>query len=522
MSSPRARGQSLLLFALTLLLLTLMVLVTLQTGMRARERVEAQMVADAAAYSQAVVTARTYNTIAVMNRAAMAHYVALLGTESLISWSGQMRGGGAGLLEAVEGCPDGALLARRIRARLDASNFVQAWELYDSQAGVQAREHQGNGGIKGQAAELHEDTLLGQLISGQKLAKSIAQRANPELTAAPGGDAKALAELSSDCTTGATCSSGDHLSALSAVMGSRGWTFTTARTGATAVLAAALQAEAAAAGVPLGVAVTASGEGGGSGFGGDPYYGRVEKLPRENSQTIEEMTGESAWAEDHAGSVTVTLGACVRTVAVNAAWVMSSAKEIKDDIHHYNGGQEKAALGPLGKAGPPEEPEVRHTLGSCPLTRPGCPGVFGSFFTYNASQLFEPGNDFGQPKLYALLSRDYRARVKDDPWALFFRFKMSGTSPFDNGSKDGALATPGGVDLSKQGALSAGLVYYHRPWQGGDAGGFHEPPNLYNPFWRATLAAPDADAPDRLRAAGFKDAGDALAGLLAAGFKGTR
>ena len=83
------RGQALVLFSLTLLLLTLMVLMTLGFGMRAKERVEIQMAADAAAYSQAVSVARTFNAIAVMNRAQIAHMVAMAGTQSLISYSGQ-------------------------------------------------------------------------------------------------------------------------------------------------------------------------------------------------------------------------------------------------------------------------------------------------------------------------------------------------------------------------------------------------------------------------------------------------
>jgi len=82
----RNRGQAMVLFALTLLLLTLMVLMTLGFGMRAKERVEIQMAADAAAYSQAVSVARTFNAIAVMNRAQIAHMVAMAGTQSLISY----------------------------------------------------------------------------------------------------------------------------------------------------------------------------------------------------------------------------------------------------------------------------------------------------------------------------------------------------------------------------------------------------------------------------------------------------
>ena len=86
---PRAgaRGQTLVLFSLTLLLLTVMVCMTLAMGSRVKERMELQTLADASAYSSAVATARAYNSVAVMNRVQVAHAVSTLGTLSLISWS---------------------------------------------------------------------------------------------------------------------------------------------------------------------------------------------------------------------------------------------------------------------------------------------------------------------------------------------------------------------------------------------------------------------------------------------------
>ena len=92
-SNPRraltkARGQALLMGALTLLVVTLMVILTLEIGMRTKRRMEAQVLADAAAYNHAVLAARTYNQIALMNRASVAVWVSLAATQSLISWSG--------------------------------------------------------------------------------------------------------------------------------------------------------------------------------------------------------------------------------------------------------------------------------------------------------------------------------------------------------------------------------------------------------------------------------------------------
>ena len=61
-----ARGQNLVLLALSMLLLTFLVLMTLSIGMKAKARMELQTVADATAYSNSVATARTMNSIAVM------------------------------------------------------------------------------------------------------------------------------------------------------------------------------------------------------------------------------------------------------------------------------------------------------------------------------------------------------------------------------------------------------------------------------------------------------------------------
>ncbi len=64
-----------------------MVCMTLSIGTKVKEKMELETAADAAAYSQAVATARTYNSISVLNRALMSNMVAMAGVQSLISWS---------------------------------------------------------------------------------------------------------------------------------------------------------------------------------------------------------------------------------------------------------------------------------------------------------------------------------------------------------------------------------------------------------------------------------------------------
>lgn len=81
------RGQTLVLLALTLLLLTLMVMVTLSIGTTAARKADLANAADAAAYSTAVATARTFNTGALLNRTIVSHYVAMSGVEAQMAYA---------------------------------------------------------------------------------------------------------------------------------------------------------------------------------------------------------------------------------------------------------------------------------------------------------------------------------------------------------------------------------------------------------------------------------------------------
>jgi hypothetical protein len=76
-----------------------------------------------------------------------------------------------------------------------------------------------------------------------------------------------------------------------------------------------------------------------------------------------------------------------------------------------------------------------------------------------------------QPKHMIILERryDHRPREFSVPWGLFFRSR-----------------------LDKQAVMSSAITYYHRHMQKSDQA-WKEPPNFFNPFWRATLIAPDVD-----------------------------
>lgn len=86
-ASMKDRGQTLVLLALTMLLLTLMVLMTLSIGTAAARKADLANAADAAAYSTAVATARSFNTGALLNRTMVSHYVSMAGLQAQMVYS---------------------------------------------------------------------------------------------------------------------------------------------------------------------------------------------------------------------------------------------------------------------------------------------------------------------------------------------------------------------------------------------------------------------------------------------------
>ena len=164
---------------------------------------------------------------------------------------------------------------------------------------------------------------------------------------------------------------------------------------------------------------------------------------------------------------------------------------------------------------------ARHTLGRCLR----CPSMWPTFIDYNLAPMVDEEDNYGQPKNYAVIQRDYDVRAAAgqsvDPWNLGFRFRFSPAreSRFDNR----ALVLADGVtDISKQTALSAGIAYYHRK------GHWKEPPNLLNPYWRATLVplttdlqgSQGGDVPNTLGNVGSGWAGDAYSALRGQGYQG--
>jgi hypothetical protein len=144
--------------------------------------------------------------------------------------------------------------------------------------------------------------------------------------------------------------------------------------------------------------------------------------------------------------------------------------------------------------------------------------MFFSQEDFNPNTLPILDDVFAQPKNYAVLLDD-RTRKRPDPWNLFFRFQMSSSgSGAQVDWREGV--TRNGLDFTRATALATGMAYYHR------RGHWKEPPNLYNPYWRAGLVRSDIDDQarrfdlNRAISAGNPWAADAFRKLYGVGYRG--
>lgn len=476
-------GQALVLLALTLLLVTLMVMLTLALGSKVRSRMDLQTVADAAAYSDAVATARTLNAIAVMNRVQVAHTVSTIGTLSLISWATkywqhaitarnifltQMAIFAAGVVfhclppPARPDCPrcmlgvarTGAsagllwLHANRVRSKLrrDTELFrgetMPRWQasqaIFADQANMYSTLAERLGGGPGShAAQLTAEAQL---------------KASAPLTTAAGANARELARAVRPDTT----LKGDHpYHAAQLVMGSRGHPF-----------------------MPL---------------HGTPSW------PWTRSLTLPwSLPSGLSWVDGDAEG----RGYLNRTWA-SAPLSAPSSGQPGGTYAHDEGDRTRTILIPLLKQCSIFSP-LAIAVGligrSTPTSRVGPfdhPGIHDGaqhsvqtippFFDFTPQSLLETGDVYGQPKNLTVMSKDLSR--KSDPWDLSIGVEMTDYGRLE--TSDRPMLGTG----SRQLAIGAGITYYSRPDRS------PEPPNLFAPYWRASLTRFTVDRPPADRGA---------------------
>jgi hypothetical protein len=547
MFRSRSRGQAMTIFALAMLLVVLMVALTLSFSMKVRERIEVQTVADAAAYTNAVATARTMNNIAVLNRTQIAHAVAQAGAQSIISWTTLYRAHLNAASESfksaetpyqeneAKGCPcaasNGVCNAKCQCGRKGLSDLQGLQNGYkkedqrveaifvsaDARAAIQVSLHQAAqfGIYASQRATYRE---LTDALYKQDFAREIVRAAAPGSSRAEWSTPEGIKVNRDELRGGAMCTGSGAMCelpmsvahAVNAASGSRGYRFVTHR---------AQQHYA-------------------------PHIRLIQKLAFETAKSEAKATGEGT-AYFNRPARDFSMAGPLRSILPSYAPAVSAVDKgavETEYMHLINGGAAPCPPSMKGRrveafasvsssgtqfqhrwTGGSDRAPFVHFLVPCTGGVSSCPGIWPAFIDYNSRGVVSESDNFAQPKNFALVQRDLGQRTVADPWNFFvrFRFGSSGESTFDSRGLTLADGTPNQM----QTALSTGIAYYHR----GESLGvnhWNEPPNLLNPYWRATLVAPDIDssglkdAEKTLRDNNASVAADTLDALRDVGFKG--
>jgi len=120
-------------------------------------------------------------------------------------------------------------------------------------------------------------------------------------------------------------------------------------------------------------------------------------------------------------------------------------------------------------------------------------------------------NDFGQPRVYMLISQDLRMMPQGGrgPWEI----NDSGEIKVDLGEASTKYKTKMQIsdnpaEFGKGMAMSKAMVYYHLPTD------WKEHPNFFNPFWRAKLQ-PYRDSAEAIKVLSFGGASKYIPALIA-------
>lgn len=505
---PMPRGQALVLASLGMILLTLMVCMTLSFGTKAKAKMELQVVADQAAYSTSVAVARTYNMLAMTNRVMIAHQTAMLGIQSAISFASQWFLMVQGFLiyytlEIVNqlrccrlsclyyGCVTAlfVLLTRWIPTLLELLRLIGQFPARDAAAAMQARSTSIANNMMYLGQTLTVSNHLYSALRNQSTARRVMNRASggqPEWNAPGNADDVAKREagfvggfgpVGFALGVGAINQSNLFLTdrhAVVASMGSRGHFFTAIRDSWF---------------IPNGVRNIIN-QGLGRFNARNDWRGQWLLLGKGyfgvffHSDSILPTASTFAIGDDHLiGIVRYSGPAARRPLQLPMATAVTVMSNNSVGIH-------------LGLGLPPLIGiwfDMVHQVPAVCLLN--CPSAWTNFVDYNVGLPQHTRDNRGVPKAPVVVMRD-AAAAPPDPFNLMFNFRFTGSGKtFDMAHSNGA-ANGGGImvrdgagmaNISQQVGYSTGIAYFHR------ANHWKEPPNLFNPYFRAGLTRPDTD-----------------------------
>ncbi len=457
------RGQTLVLFAVTVILLTAGVLVTLALGARIKERMELQTLADAAAYDNAVVAARTFNSLSVTNRAEWSLLVAQSAAQAYLSWGTLYRSA----IESAEAAVPGACTGARASLTAEKARMLRVWGPLEPEAHDELKRLSRVQGQLLRENSQRDYALLEKLVGNDEVTRVVLQNAQSTELERETPRRANLRQISRDCQTGVACdlNSRGFLSNRTnwtilrhqheVFMGTRGDPFTTGRFDRRQVLAKAVSGA-----LGPGARVRLTSE-------GSSYRSRTLWTHGDDFATgpgnaqYPRLTPSSLFSDDH-GVLQFQLPACGVRADLNLAVLLKEGAIGRENQHTWS------VSGVVNSCDNPN-----HALDNLGL-RQAWPLVID----FNDKKARDQNHFFGQSTLKVQLARDYGAR-RADPWDRLVTLDDGElTVSVDDQGLD---LRPSAPSRSHQAAVSTSIAYYHR------RGAWAEPPNFLNPFWQATL-----------------------------------
>ncbi|MCG3172037.1 MAG: hypothetical protein GMKNLPBB_00182 [Myxococcota bacterium] len=185
-------GQSLVLAALAMLVLTVGVLTTVNIGHSVHERIRLQNNADAGAYSIATTEARLFNYVAFTNRAIVSNYVMMTALASIISYLALMEtqfaavyimamNAGCALILTIKGAPAGKKIQSMANSLIEPIRkmFRQLVDQLKGPVGKLIEALQKNAAAHGMQQKLNAVVTAGQV--GMGIFRNIIQKQDPKL-----------------------------------------------------------------------------------------------------------------------------------------------------------------------------------------------------------------------------------------------------------------------------------------------------------------------------------------------------
>lgn len=534
-------GQVMPLAAIGLFIMALGIMATLNLGQAVNEKIRLQNTADSAAYSLAAAEARTFNYIAFLNRAQIAHYNTAMVVNSIITWVGYhvaLYGTAVNLIQALNNAWIGGTIA--IDGRPPPYVPYAA-----TQAAIQALVQSADSTLSGAIQTLHQaDDEAHKFVEAMSIfnrdavwqtqaaralmlnvhlvtgGQQYIEALDPSLSFANGGSSVAInasinAALNSleyyqafDNASGMNASfiaaivdyaqrikggtyadRGDdeakdaHALMTEMANAARFPKFVSNRGGATLAYATQGAAYSIVIGNKKGQTKITSGY--------EMDGSKIKGIRDEENHEV----GRSISSDDYFDSgmgisfavMGPAVGAALYTPRGNA--LGDAVAAYGDDGKHiyYDGAGGNTTGTNYSPGGGAEVITVPLPQGSGQDTmeeKEDAPWAgFAPYFKFNANK--DRTKDYNQPSTWIFLNKNHKLFQSGDtdhgnrPWQMNFSWK--------NGDQEASLDTTVGGSrnsyfLEGLSVISRGMAYYHRP------GAWAEQPNFFNPFWRARLA----------------------------------